>query len=121
MTENRQAHRDVRARGWLAGGGILSGAFALLGASCCVLPVLLVNLGVSSALVANLAIFAHARELFVALTILLLAGGALLALRGGRRPVRGFWIACGAGLALLAAAMITPHFEPELLAWMRAP
>ena len=38
-----------RANGWLAGGGVLGGFFAFLGASCCVLPILLVNLGVSSA------------------------------------------------------------------------
>lgn len=98
---------------------MLSGAFALLGASCCVLPIILVNLGASSALVANLAIVARARELFIVLTIVLLAAGAWFALRGGRRPRLQFWIMLAFALVLLAAAWIMPHYERELLQWVR--
>jgi mercuric ion transport protein len=117
MTEEKRNPEASRGRGWLAGGGVLSGSFALVGASCCVLPVLLVNLGVSSALVANLAFFAHAREAFMALTLVLLVAGVFVALRGGQRPRLGFWTALGAGLVLLAAAWIMPHYERELLQW----
>jgi mercuric ion transport protein len=119
MSDEKRNPRALRGRGWLAGGGVLSGAFALLGASCCVLPILLVNLGVSSALIANLAFFARAREAFMALTLALLAAGVVFALRGARRPRPGFWIALGAGLVLLAAAWIMPHYERELLQWVR--
>jgi mercuric ion transport protein len=119
MMEEKQNPEASRGRGWLAGGGVLSGAFALLGASCCVLPIVLVNLGVSSALIANLAFFARAREVFMALTLVFLAAGVVFALRGGRRQRPGFWIALGAGLALLTAAWIMPHYERELLQWLR--
>jgi mercuric ion transport protein len=119
MTDAKQDSKTLPARGWLAGGSVLSGAAALLAASCCVLPILLVNLGVSSALVANLALFASVRELFMALTVLLLATAVVFALRGGRRPRRRFWIALGAALTLLAGATIMPRYERELLQWVR--
>ncbi len=119
MKDEKQNSTTSQECGWLAGGGLLSGAFAILGASCCVLPIILVNLGVSSALVANLVFFARAREAFMGLTLVLLAAGVVFALRGGRRPRLGFWIALGAGIVLLAAAWIMPLYERELLQWVR--
>lgn len=118
MTDETEKPGAGQARGWLAGGGVLSGVFALLGASCCVLPILLVNLGVSSALVSNLAVFARARDVFMGLTIVLLSAGTFLALRGGRRVRVQFWVALLAALILLAAAWIMPHFERDLLQWV---
>ncbi len=90
----------------------------MLGASCCVLLIILVNLGISSALVANLAILAHAREALMLLTVLLLVAGVVVARRSGRRPCRGFWIALGVGFIFLAAAWILPQHERELLQWI---
>ena len=111
--------RRAKGRGWIAGGGDITGAFAFLGASCCVLPILLVNLGVSSALVANLAFFARARDWFIGLTFVFIAAGLFVALRGGRRPRPRFWIALGLALVLLAAAWVMPSYERELLQWIR--
>ena len=92
---------------WLAGGGLLGGAFAFLGASCCVLPILLVNLGVAR--------YKYAFMLFAAL---LLAGAIVFALRGGRRPKAGFWISITVAVLLLAGAWILPSYEGELLQWL---
>ncbi len=119
MADEKQNSNASRGREWLAGGGIVSGVFALLGASCCVLPIVLVNLGVSSALVANLAFFARARDVFIVLTVVLFSAGLVFALRGGRRPQLGFWIALSGGLVLLTAAWIMPQYERELLQWVR--
>jgi hypothetical protein len=78
------------------------------------LPILLVNLGLSSAVVANFAVFSRARDAFIALTRVRLAAGVVFALRGGRRPRLGFWNALGAGLVLPAAAWIVPRYGREL-------
>jgi len=107
-----------RANSWLAGGGLLGGVFAFLGASCCVLPILLVNLGVSSALVANLGFFARYKTHFMIVAALLLAAAIVFALRGGRRPKLRFWISVAAAALLLAGAWILPHYEGELLRWL---
>ena len=103
---------------WLAGGGLLGGAFAFLGASCCVLPILLVNLGVSSALVANLGFFARYKNAFMLFAALLLASAIVFALRGDRRPKAGFWISITVAVLLLAGAWILPSYEGELLQWL---
>ena len=107
-----------RARGWLAGGGVLGGVFAFLGASCCVLPIVLVNLGVSSALVANLGFFARYKTLFMVAASLMLFGAIIFALRGGRRPKARFWVSVVITGVLLASAWILPSYEGELLRWL---
>jgi len=107
-----------RGSGWFAGGGILTGVLALLGASCCVLPIILVSLGVSSAAVGNLAFFASAKPWFMGATILLIAAAVYFAFRSGRRPGLGFWIAMVIALCLLSTAYILPSYEREILEWM---
>lgn len=104
----------------IEGGGVISGMFAFVGASCCVLPIILVNLGLSSALVANLAFFARAREVFMGFTIALLLAGAIFALGAGRRQSVRFWIMLILALTLLAAAWFMPFYERELLQWVRS-
>lgn len=107
-----------RANGWLAGGGVLGGFFAFLGASCCALPILLVNLGVSSALVANFGFFARYKNAFMIIAMLLLAGAIVFGLRGGRRPKTRFWISVSVAVLLLAGAWILPSYEGALLRWL---
>lgn len=114
MTETKAS----RANGWLAGGGVLGGVFAVLGASCCVLPILLVNLGVSSALVANLGFFARYKTAFMIIAALLLAGAIVFALRGGQSPKERFWISVAVAVLLLVGAWILPSYEGELLRWL---
>lgn len=118
-TDNEMTEMNAsRANGWLAGGGVLSGVFAFLGASCCVLPILLVNLGVSSALVANLGFFARYKNAFMIVAALLLAGAIVFALRGGRRPKARFWVSVAVAVLLLVGAWILPSYEGALLRWL---
>ena len=112
------AAKGARANGWLVGGGLMGGVFAFLGASCCVLPILLVNLGVSSALVANLGFFARYKTAFMIVAALLLAGAIVFAFRGGRRPKARFWVSVATAVLLLAGAWILPSYEGELLQWL---
>jgi mercuric ion transport protein len=108
-----------RAGSILAGGGFLAGLGAVLGASCCVLPILLVQAGLSTALVAHLAWFAQAKPYLMAVTIGLVLAGVIAAFWGGRRP-RPLVLVLLIGAALLIAATIAaPHYERELLDWLR--
>jgi len=73
MSSKPQTKNPSKSGGIFAGGGALSGLAALIGASCCVLPIVLVNLGLSSALVSNLAFFARAKPFFLGAAVLLIA------------------------------------------------
>lgn len=106
----------------LNGSGILAGFAAFIGASCCVVPILLVHMGVASALVARLSWFARWQETFFWGAAILLALSLGMALMRGR-PARAFWIWWGLGACFLAIAQILPHYEAELqhalLQWTR--
>lgn len=107
--------------GWLAGGGALSGLAAFAGASCCVLPVVLVNLGLGSALFAgHLAFFARARLWFLGAAVILIAAGFVAAFWKGRRPNGRVLTVLTAATLLAAGAFWFPHVEPNILRWMNS-
>lgn len=116
---SKDTEEPGRAGGLFAGGGIITGLAALIGASCCVLPILLVQAGVSTALVAHLGIFARAKPYLLAATTLLVFAGFVATFWGGRRPrplVLAFLIVA---TALVMGAYAMPYYERELLDWMR--
>jgi mercuric ion transport protein len=100
-----------------AGGGALAGLGALVGASCCLLPILLINLGVGSAFVANLVFFARAKPYFMVAAIVLLLAGLMVAFWRRRRPspiVLGLF---ALAVVFLIAAYDLPYYEGEILRW----
>lgn len=102
---------------WLSGGGALGGLAAFVGASCCVLPILLVQAGLATGLVARLGWFARWQShIFWSATGLLAA--ALIAGLWRGRPGRGFWIWWGVGAVLLVAAFMLPQYEVRLQHWL---
>lgn len=107
------------ASGVLAGGGMLTALSALIGASCCVLPILLVQIGVSTAFIAHLAWFAPAKPYLLALTALLILFGFVFAFWGGRRPGPLVLAALISAAILVAGAIAMPHYERALLDWLR--
>lgn len=113
--------RDTSTRnasGILAGGGILTGLSALMGASCCVLPILLVQIGVSTALIAHLAWFAQAKPYLLGFTAVLILVGFIFAFWRGSQPRPLVLVALiGAGI-LVAGAIALPHYERELVDWI---
>lgn len=116
MGEN--SGRPQRAGGLFAGGGFITGLAALIGASCCVLPVLLVQAGVSTALIAHLGVFARAKPYLLAVTALLVLTGFVTAFWGGRQP-RPFVLALLImAAALVIGAYVMPYYERALLDWI---
>lgn len=114
--------RELRQLGGslFAGGGLLTGLASLIGASCCVLPIVLVQAGVSTALVAHLAIFAVAKPYLLAVTALLVVAGFTAAFWKGRRPRALVLALLVIATASVVAAYVMPHYERELLDWFRA-
>lgn len=117
-SEDPKKTKASRRGGWFAGGGMMSGLGAFIGASCCVLPLILVNLGVSTALVGKLAFFARAQHYFMGAAVLLLAVGIVAAFWKGRRPSKRVAIALVLAAAFVFAAYIMPFYEPQLLRWV---
>ena len=106
---------------WLASGGAFSGLLALFGASCCVLPIVLVNLGVSTALVSNLAFFARAKPWFMGAAVIFVVIAFVMAFRGGRRPGAALLTLLVLSAALVAGAYVLPFYEAGILRWMNSP
>jgi len=104
--------------GLFATGGTLTGVFAIVGASCCILPIILVNLGVSSALISHLGFVARFRSWFMALTICLVIGGFIYAYRGGRKPSRRILVFLVLAGILAIGSAILPYFEGDIQRWM---
>lgn len=106
----------------LSSGGVVGGFFAFIGASCCVIPILLVHIGVASGLVARLGWFAKWQPVFMAFAVLLLAVSLFFAFRQSSRS-RLFWITWSLGAFFTAVAIVLPFFEFELqrilLDWIR--
>lgn len=63
--------RETKRR-WLATGGLFG---ALLASSCCILPLVLVSLGVSGAWIGNFAALDAYKPLFMAVAVLFIAAG----------------------------------------------
>jgi mercuric ion transport protein len=103
---------------WLARGSFLGSILAFIGASCCVLPILLVNLGVSTALVGRLAFFARYKDWFLGLSLLAILLALGFAFRNGRKPTRRLMIWLGVSTLLIAIAYTLPHYEGQILRWI---
>lgn len=68
-----KAPRDQKSRShWFATGGIIG---AVLASSCCIVPLVLVTLGVSGAWIGNLTALEPYKPYFVSVTLSFLAGG----------------------------------------------
>jgi len=116
-------HRTRGAR-LLSIGGILGG---LAAGSCCVVPFVLVTVGISGAWIGNLTALAPYQPIFVALTLAALAGGFIMVYRRPKvacaddsycaRPASdriakiGLWVAT----VLVAIALGFPRLAPLFL------
>ncbi|MCK0070729.1 hypothetical protein [Kordiimonas laminariae] len=104
-----------KKNGLFAGGGILGAISAFIGASCCVLPLLLFQAGVSSAAIAQLGFFARYREEFLFGSLALVIAGIVASFWGGRRPSVRTLVIFAIALIFIGLAYIIPYHERELL------
>ena len=117
MDNDTQPPRS-RMGGLFAGGGALAGLATLLGASCCILPLVLAQVGLGAALASQLSFLAHARPYLLAVTVALIAAALIASFWEGRRP-RPIVLAMLAGArVLIALSEILPHYEGQLIRWI---
>lgn len=114
MTEwiNRQKAFSTK---WLARGSLVGAISAFVGASCCVLPLVLFNLGVSSAIISQLGFLSRFREAFLFISIGLIVAGVFFAFKSGRRPSKGAVFNFSLAVAFVIAAHSIPLLESDLL------
>ena len=118
MPSEGKTSKRPKKGGVMAGGSVLSGFAAFVGASCCVLPLILVNLGISTALVGKLAFFARAQHYFMGAAVVLLGAAIIAAFWKGRRPSKRVSITLVLAALLVVVAYIMPFYESQLLRWM---
>ncbi|KAF0180745.1 MAG: hypothetical protein FD160_1707 [Caulobacteraceae bacterium] len=117
MTEDSQTPPPTA--GLFAGGSLITGLAAMIGASCCVLPILLVQAGLSTALVAHLGVLASAKPYLLATTAALILAGFVAAFWGGRRPRPMVVVILVIAALLVIGAYVMPQYENLLLEWVR--
>jgi|TARA_R110000787_G_scaffold219216_1_gene327953 mercuric ion transport protein len=98
-----------------AGSGLTSAIAGLIGASCCVLPIVLFNMGVGSAVIGNLIFFADKTEYFLIGALLFIVLGIIASVWGGRRPGRRAVIMFVMSVIIVILAYILPSFEGDIL------
>lgn len=108
---------------------IIASILAVIGASCCVIPLIFLNLGIGGAWLANLAILQPARPYLIAASIIALAASIYLFWRGRKSdcgscedaPKRntGTVILILISVLLIGAALIWPQIEPDLVRMLR--
>jgi len=101
-----------------AGGGLASATAGLIGASCCVLPIILFKMGVGSAVIGHLIILANKTEYFLIGALLFIALGVITSFWGGRRPGKRAIIMFGLSALIVFLAYILPSFEGDILRWL---
>lgn len=104
--------------GWIAGGGALAGLASFIGASCCVLPLLLAQVGLGAALLSQLVFFARAKPYLMALTVALIVGGLVASFWNGRRPRPMVLMMLAGALVLVVGAEILPQYEGQIMRWI---
>ena len=118
MSDELEKTRPATKGAIIARSSMLAALGAFIGASCCVLPIILVNLGVSAFLVSKLAFCARAQPYFMGAALILLAAALITAFWNGKRPGRAVSISLVLTTVFLLAAYILPFYEGQLLRWM---
>ncbi|MFP4538663.1 MAG: hypothetical protein ACLFPA_10210 [Dichotomicrobium sp.] len=109
------------AGGFLAGGGAASGFLAFLGASCCVLPLILVGLGVSTTVIAQLGVLVRLQPWLAGAAVVLVGGGIVAAFWRGRRPGRRTIALLLAAAVFVGLSFLIPIYETGIIRWLNGP
>ncbi|WP_286828952.1 MULTISPECIES: hypothetical protein [Kordiimonas] len=100
---------------WAANGSLIGSLGAIIGGSCCVLPLVLFNLGVGSSVIAQLGFFMQYRQAFLGIAVIMIVGAAILALRNRSTLTTRTVIVFVLAFAFVAAAYLAPFYEQDLL------
>jgi mercuric ion transport protein len=109
---------DIPRRGANGAASLLSHAglgasiAALIGASCCALPLLLAWLGLAGAWIAHLGILIVYRPYITAVALAIIAAGWAIAFR--RQARRRTFLVLGLATVVVLAALVATQYEPQI-------
>jgi len=113
-----RANAESRHIGLLSQLGLVAAVAALVGASCCALPLALAWFGLAGAWIANLGIFVAYRPYITAAAIVLIGMGWVFASR--RRAAKRTLIALALATILVGGAVLVSYYETELTRYLVA-
>src|SRR5215831_20368228 len=98
--------------------GLAAAVAALVGASCCALPLALAWLGLAGAWIGNLGIFVAYRPYITAAAVVLIGVGWVIASR--RRATKRTIVVLALATALVGGAILVSYYEAELTRYLVA-
>ena len=98
--------------------GLVAAVAALVGASCCALPLALASFGLAGAWIANLGIFVAYRSYITAAAIVLIGMGWVIASR--RRAAKRTFIVLALATILVGGAVLVSYYETKLTQYLVA-
>jgi len=96
--------------------GLVAAVAALVGASCCALPLALAWLGLAGAWIANLGIFVAYRPYIAAAAVILICMGWAIAIR--RRAATRTFVVLALATMLVGGAVLVSYYETELTRYL---
>jgi mercuric ion transport protein len=113
-----KAQGEARHLGVLSQVGLVAAIAALVGASCCALPLSLAWVGLAGAWIANLEIFVVYRPYIVVFAMVVIGLGWAIAVR--RRASLRTLLVLGAATIFIVAALLLAHYETDLTHYLVA-
>lgn len=96
--------------------GLVAAFAALVGASCCALPLVFASLGLAGAWIANLGIFVVYRPYITVVALIVIAAGWAIALR--RKTYGRTFLVLSLATVIVLAALAVAHYEPEVTRYL---
>jgi len=98
--------------------GLIAAVAALVGASCCALPLALAWLGLAGAWIANLGIFVTYRPYITGAAVIVIGLGWIIAVR--RRAASRTFVVLALATILVSGAVLVSYYETELTRYLVA-
>ena len=109
---------EARHIGLLSQVGLVAAIAALVGASCCALPLALAWIGLAGAWIANLEIFVVYRSYITVFAMIVIGLGWVIAVR--RRASLRTLLVLGVATIFIAGALLLAHYETDLTRYLVA-
>lgn len=113
-----KAKGEARHIGILSQVGLVAAIAALVGASCCALPLALAWIGLAGAWIANLEIFVVYQPYITIFAMIVIGLGWVIAVR--RRASLRTLLVLGVATIFIASALLLAHYETDLTRYLIA-
>ena len=113
---NSAPSKTKRYASVLSGLELVAALAALVGASCCALPLVLASAGLAGAWIANLGTFVVYRPYITGAALIVTALGWLVALQ--RQSPRRTFVVPGCATVLVLAALALTEYEPQITRYL---